>query len=180
MAWRGSEATGDDIGDKKVTAAHAAAGSIMRLCGSVGNMVNCTRNPPTPCVWQAPASTQHPENQKENQAGHSPERAAEGQGKNATPSTLYPDLPEKNHLESGLDQRDRATATATLGDRPGPGNGEEMPCSSDSPCVRTASMMNLRTTNVDGLILEPATSAALRSRLCEALCEAQLIQEHLK
>ena len=47
------------------------------------------KNPPTPCLWQeapheAPASctasTQKTENQKENQAGHSPERTAEGQG----------------------------------------------------------------------------------------------------
>ena len=32
-------------------------------------MMNCTINPPTPCLWQAPVSAQKP--QKENQAGHS-------------------------------------------------------------------------------------------------------------
>ena len=40
-------------------------------------MMNCTETPPTPCLWQAPASTQ--KTQKEIQAGHSLERAAEGQ-----------------------------------------------------------------------------------------------------
>ena len=40
-------------------------------------MMNCTINPPTPCLWQAPASTQ--KTKKENQAGHSSERAVEGQ-----------------------------------------------------------------------------------------------------
>ena len=29
-------------------------------------MMNCAiKKTPTPCLWQAPASTQHPENQKE-------------------------------------------------------------------------------------------------------------------
>jgi hypothetical protein len=36
------------------------------------------KNPPTPCLWQAPASTQ--KTKKENQAGHSSERTVEGQG----------------------------------------------------------------------------------------------------
>ena len=35
------------------------------------------KNPPTPCLWQAPASTQ--KTKKENQAGHSSERTVEGQ-----------------------------------------------------------------------------------------------------
>ena len=40
-------------------------------------MVNCTINPPAPCLWQAPASRQRPEPPPmENQAGHSPERRA--------------------------------------------------------------------------------------------------------
>ena len=40
-------------------------------------MMNYTINPPTPCLWQAPASAHNPK--KENQAGHSSERAVEGQ-----------------------------------------------------------------------------------------------------
>ena len=36
---------------------------------------------PTPCLWQAPASTQNPESRKENHAGHSSERAVEGQAR---------------------------------------------------------------------------------------------------
>ena len=40
-------------------------------------MINCTINPPTPCLWQAPASAQ--KIKKESQAAHSPERAVEGQ-----------------------------------------------------------------------------------------------------
>ena len=39
-------------------------------------MVNCTINPPTPCLWQAPASAQ--KTKKENQAGRSSERTVEG------------------------------------------------------------------------------------------------------
>ena len=38
---------------------------------------NCTKKTPTPRVWRAPASTQ--KTKKESQAGHSPERAVEGQ-----------------------------------------------------------------------------------------------------
>ena len=49
-------------------------------------MMNCTKNSPTLRLWQAPASTQ--KTQKENQAGHSPERALEGQ--EASPSGFRP------------------------------------------------------------------------------------------
>ena len=38
------------------------------------------KNPPTPCLWKAPASAQKTKSQKENQAGDSPERTVEGQG----------------------------------------------------------------------------------------------------
>ena len=41
---------------------------------------NCTKKTPTPRVWRAPASTQ--KTKKESQAGHSPERAVEGQQTN--------------------------------------------------------------------------------------------------
>ena len=41
---------------------------------------NCTKKTPTPRVWKAPASTQ--KTKKESQAGHSPERAVEGQQTN--------------------------------------------------------------------------------------------------
>ena len=39
------------------------------------------KNPPTPCAHAVPLASarQHPENQKENQAGHSSERTVEGQ-----------------------------------------------------------------------------------------------------
>ena len=40
-------------------------------------MINCTINPPAPCLWQAPASAQ--KTKRESQAAHSPERAVEGQ-----------------------------------------------------------------------------------------------------
>ena len=40
-------------------------------------MVNCTINPPTPCLLAS--KRQHPENQNKKQAGHSSERAVEGQ-----------------------------------------------------------------------------------------------------
>jgi hypothetical protein len=40
-------------------------------------MMNCTFEKPVHAVPLASAR-QHPENQKENQAGHSPERAVEG------------------------------------------------------------------------------------------------------
>ena len=41
-------------------------------------VVNCAMNPPTPCLWQAPTSAQ--KTKKENQAGHSSERAVKGHG----------------------------------------------------------------------------------------------------
>ena len=41
-------------------------------------VVNCAIHPPTPCLWQAPTNAQ--KIKKENQAGHSSERAMKGHG----------------------------------------------------------------------------------------------------
>ena len=39
-------------------------------------MMDFTKNPPTPCLWQAPTSAH--KTKKESQAGHSPERGGGG------------------------------------------------------------------------------------------------------
>ena len=48
------------------------------------------KNPPTPCLWQAPASTQ--KTKRENQAGHSSERTVEGRTP-CKPTHAVPSLP---------------------------------------------------------------------------------------
>ena len=71
-------------------------------------LVKYTTTPPELCLWQAPASAQKP--QKENQAGHSPERAVEGHSRprrsglaSATTSTRKkrPAIKEPRHGGAG-------------------------------------------------------------------------------